>query len=146
MNSTEHNHLHITLNYSDAFCFEMRFAVLRWPELVVVWKIDSVGFFFYFCICNVCANFRTIFRFLKNELVKFWKIYKWYLYRYSLYFCKNKMGGHRWNIEEGLSQTLKKCQMRGGLISNVPKIRVKCFIPLIKVNIHNFHYDHNILH
>ena len=33
-------------------------------------------------------------------------------------------------------------------ILNVPKIYVKCFIPLTKVNIHtcNDDYDHNILH
>ena len=35
--------------------------------------------------------------------------------------------------------------MRGGLIYNDPKIRVQCFIPLTKVNILNFDYDHNIL-
>ena len=29
---------------------------------------------------------------------------------------------------------------------NVPKIRVKCFIPLTKVNIINFDFDQNILH
>ena len=56
------------------------------------------------------------------------------------------MGGHRLNIKEGLSQTLKLCQMRGGLTKNVSKIRVKCFIPLTKINIINFNYDLNILH
>ena len=56
------------------------------------------------------------------------------------------MGGHRWNIEEVLSQTLKMCQMTGGLIKNVPKIRIKCFIPITKVEILNCDYDHNILH
>ena len=61
------------------------------------------------------------------------------------YFSKKIIGGQRWNIEEGLSQTLKMCQMRGGLICNVPKIREQCFIPLTKVNILNFDYDHNIL-
>ena len=35
--------------------------------------------------------------------------------------------------------------MRGGLIRKVPKIRVQCFIPLTKLNILNFDYDHNIL-
>ena len=55
------------------------------------------------------------------------------------------MGGHRWNIEEGLSQTLKMCQMRGGLIQNAPKIRVKCFIPFTKVNIIKSNYDHDVL-
>ena len=30
-------------------------------------------------------------------------------------------GDHRWNIEEGSSQTFKMCQMRGGFIKNVPK-------------------------
>ena len=38
------------------------------------------------------------------------------------------------------------CQMRGGLIKNVPKIGAKCLIPLTKVNIINFGYDHIILH
>ena len=36
--------------------------------------------------------------------------------------------------------------MRGGLDLNVPKIRVKCFIPLNKLNIINVDHDHNILH
>ena len=31
-------------------------------------------------------------------------------------------------------------------VLNVPKIYVKCFIPLTKVNILNDDYDHNILH
>ena len=56
------------------------------------------------------------------------------------------MGGYLWKIEEGLSQTLNMCEMRGGLIFNVPKIRVKCFIPFTKDIIINFDYDHNILH
>ena len=47
---------------------------------------------------------------------EFWEFDKWYLYGYCLYFSKEKMGGHRWNIIEGLSQTLKICQIRGGLI------------------------------
>ena len=56
--------------------------------------------------------FALNFEFKKSELVKFWKIDKWYSYEYCLYFSKKKMGGggHRWNIEEGLSQTLKMCQ------------------------------------
>ena len=43
-------------------------------------------------------------------------------------------------------EILKMCQMKGSLIQNVPKIRVNCFIPLFKVNIINFDYDHNIIH
>ena len=36
--------------------------------------------------------------------------------------------------------------MRGGMIYNVPKIRViQCFIPLSKVNMLNYDYDHYIL-
>ena len=57
-----------------------------------------------------------------------------------------KVKDHRWDNEMGLSQTLKMCQMKGGLIYDVPKIGVKCLIPLTKVNIHNFDYEHNILH
>ena len=53
------------------------------------------------------------------------------------------MGGHLGNFEDGLSQTLKMCKMRGGLIYNVPKIRVKCFISLTKVYVN---FDHDILH
>ena len=55
---------------------------------------------------------------------------------------RKKMGSHCWNIEKGL----KMLQMRGGLIWNNPKMRVKWFICLTKVNIINFDYDHNILH
>ena len=58
---------------------------------------------------------------------------------------QEKNGGHRWTIEEGLFQTLKMCHVRRGLIKNVPKRRVKCFIPLTKVKIIYFDYDHNIL-
>ena len=36
--------------------------------------------------------------------------------------------------------------MRGDLIYNIPKIIVKCFIPLTKVNMINYDYDYNILH
>ena len=73
--------------------------------------------------------FRTKFRFKKNlELMNFEKLI-------------NYMGGHRWNIEKGLSQTLKICQMRRDLIYNVPKIRIKFLIPFSKVNIINFNYD-----
>ena len=59
---------------------------------------------------------------LKNRTVKFFYIFAWeiftvfYLYGYCIYSSKKKMGGHLWKIEEGLSQTLKMCQMRGGLI------------------------------
>ena len=54
----------------------------------------------------------------------------------------------KWGVPvEILKQTMKMCQMRGGLID------LKCsenknkmhFIPLIKVNNINFDYDHNIL-
>ena len=55
-----------------------------------------------------------------------------------------KWGGgcHHWNIEKGLSQTLKM-EVWSKMFR---KIRVKCFIPLTKVNIPNFDYDHNIVH
>ena len=46
---------------------------------------------------------------------------------------KNWGGFHRWNIKEGLSQTLKMCLIRRGLIWNVPK-RIKSLIFLTKVN------------
>ena len=39
-------------------------------------------------------------------------------------------------LKRGLSQTLKMCQRRGGLVWNA----------WTKVNIINFYYDHNILH
>ena len=57
-----------------------------------------------------------------------------------------KVRDHRWDNEMGLSQTLKMCQMKGGLIYDVPEIGVKCLISLTKVNIYNFDYEHNILH
>ena len=50
---------------------------------------------------------------------------------------KNVGRRRRWNIEEGLFLILKMCQMcqmKGGLIWNVPKFRLNCFISLIKVN------------
>ena len=50
----------------------------------------------------------------KTEIVKFWKIDKWYLYGKCPYFSKKKMWGHCWITEGGLSQTLKMCQIRGG--------------------------------
>ena len=90
------------------------------------------------------ATLRSKFRFKINKLVKFWKSDKWSLYGYCNILEKKR--NHRWNIEEWLSQTLKMCQMRGGLIYNVPKIKVKCFIPFTQVNILKFNYDHNILH
>ena len=40
-------------------------------------------------------------------------------------------GGPRWNIEEGLSETLKMCQ-REEVWFKMPKIRVKCLSPLTK--------------
>ena len=56
-----------------------------------------------------------------------------------------KNGRHLRSIEERLSQCFKMVQIRGGLIQNVPKIRLKGFISLTKVSIIHFDYDHNIL-
>ena len=72
-----------------------------------------------FCIKYIGKNASSPTKFgfkKKNELVKFKKIDKWYLYGNCLYLSTEKIGGHRWNIKEGLSQTLKICKIRGDLI------------------------------
>ena len=78
-------------------------------------KYCSIYPFLYEILRVKCYFLHKIW-FKKKELVKFWKIDKWYLCGYCLYFSMKKMGGHGWNIEEGLSQTLKMCQMGVGLI------------------------------
>ena len=64
--------------------------------------------FFVWDIWGKTLLFPSNLDFTKNEQVKFWKIYKWYLYGYCLYFIKVEWGGggHRWNIEKGLSQIM----------------------------------------
>ena len=61
-------------------------------EMGEISKYKSNIAFFVWNILGKNATFRTKFRFKKNELVKFWKIDKWYLYGYCLYFSENKWG------------------------------------------------------
>ena len=72
---------------------------------------------FYMKYIGENTTFALNFDLKKNELVKFWKIDINDIYMGIVFILvRNKWGGHRWNIEEGLSQTLKLCQKRGNLI------------------------------
>ena len=65
------------------------------------------------------ATFCTEFLNKENELVKFWeKLINDICMGKKVRWKKRskKIGGYSWNIEEGLSQTLKMCQMRGSLV------------------------------
>ena len=68
------------------------------------------------------ATFRAKFRFKKNELEKFWKIDN-DICTSIIFILVRKKGfeSHHWSNEEGLSSTLKMCQIRGGFIQNVQK-------------------------
>ena len=133
---------------------------LRRPELVMIWKITSI--FFYFFICNIHGVYlwKNTYMYLNVILVKIsiliyasnLEFFVWNRQGKTLLFAinfdskKRKCeilkkfindfcigivfilirkkwgggGGHRWKNEEGLSQTLQMCLMRGGYSKMLP--------------------------
>ena len=119
-------------------------SIFKWKKHTSLWlkwngghlKICAQYSRFYMKYIGKYATFRTKFR-------KYWKIDIWYLHGYCLYFSKKKEGVTVKILRRGYLKHWKCVKWE-----EVSKTRVKCFIPLIKVNIINLDYDHDhdILH